>query len=422
MIFRSNRNKGVAGPGFLTAIALLTLADFVLHSFILTPATAETPSQPATQAGPTRFVSRRDDTFSLDGREFRVAGVNIHYLPWGSQQEVTRVLDDAVAMKANVVRTFVAPIIGSLDGSLPTIWNWASEADSSNLGVKGTYMAFWNPGTQSMEINRGENGLKKIDFILAEASKRNLRVILAFLDYWAYTGGAPQMSAWHNGAGNREFFATSQTTREDYKKLVEAIIHRTNTLSGVRYADDPTIFAWELMNEPEIHPTALFSDWVREMAAYVKRLDSRHLLATGQDSTETGLVELHDPNIDFGTWHGYAEYQKITARAFQQKINTFCDLAHNYGKPVLLEEFGLAQPDRIRGEIYKDWLSDIASNKDCAGWMVWRLVSTQDTGRLPFDYDQFDVHNDGGLTWRTLQDAARALTANPISLPTYERN
>ena len=77
------------------------------------------------------FVERRGDRFFLDGAEFRVAGVNNHYLPYGSQKEVTAVLDDAVAMKANVVRTFVQPIIGSLDGRVATVWNWQSHANSA---------------------------------------------------------------------------------------------------------------------------------------------------------------------------------------------------------------------------------------------------------------------------------------------------
>lgn len=61
--------------------------------------------------------------FLLDGKPFRVAGVNNHYLTFGSSGEVTRVLDDATAMGANVVRTFLQPVIGSLDGRVPTIWN-----------------------------------------------------------------------------------------------------------------------------------------------------------------------------------------------------------------------------------------------------------------------------------------------------------
>src|ERR1700681_882888 len=61
------------------------------------------------------FVGRSGTSFVLNGRRFPVVGANNHYLTYGSREEVLRVLDDAVAMGANVVRTFVQPVIGSKD-------------------------------------------------------------------------------------------------------------------------------------------------------------------------------------------------------------------------------------------------------------------------------------------------------------------
>jgi mannan endo-1,4-beta-mannosidase len=72
----------------------------------------------------TSFIKTSGTDFTVDGRPFFVTGVNNHYLTFGSQDEVTRVLDDAMAMGANVVRTFLQPVIGSLDGSIATIWKW----------------------------------------------------------------------------------------------------------------------------------------------------------------------------------------------------------------------------------------------------------------------------------------------------------
>jgi mannan endo-1,4-beta-mannosidase len=55
----------------------------------------------------TSFIKTSGTDFTVDGRPFFVTGVNNHYLTFGSQDEVTRVLDDAMAMGANVVRTFL---------------------------------------------------------------------------------------------------------------------------------------------------------------------------------------------------------------------------------------------------------------------------------------------------------------------------
>jgi hypothetical protein len=42
----------------------------------------------------------------------------------------------------------------------------------------------------------------------------------------------------------------------------------------------------------------------------------------------------------------------------------------------------------------------------CAGWLVWRLVSRQDSGHYPVDEDdQFDIRNDGTSIWNVLKSA-----------------
>ena len=409
-------NSGLAAGKSLEIVCALGLT---LATFSAFPQISIEVTQAAT-AGETNavprhldFVTRRGDRFLLEGKLYRVAGVNNHYLPWGSRQEVVRVLDDAVAMHANVVRTFVAPIIGSLDNTAPTIWDWRSKVDSSNLGVNGAYMAYWDPARHEMAVNTGPEGLQRIDFIIAEASKRKLRLIIAFLDYWSYTGGAPQMSAWRGGGGpDSPFFAENPQTRDDYKQLVRAVVTRVNGLTGVAYKDDPTIFAWELMNEPDIHPLPLLLAWVKEMAAYVKSLDPDHLLASGQGSVQTKLAELRIPDIDFGTWHGYPAYQGVAPETFSAQILHYCDAAKAYGKPVVLEEFGVARSNPTRAEIYRSWLATIQSNANCAGWLVWRLVARQDSNEYPADdHDQFDIHDDASPVWSVLKTAALSLTS-----------
>jgi mannan endo-1,4-beta-mannosidase len=129
-------------------------------TFVSVPAAVSAADDPSA----TSFIKTSGTNFTLDGSPFFVTGVNNHYLTYGSQDEVTRLLDDAVAMGDNVVRTFFQPVIGSLDGSKPTIWDWWLEGEASNLAVKGTYLLYWDPSQNRMAINDGAN----------EASKRHL--------------------------------------------------------------------------------------------------------------------------------------------------------------------------------------------------------------------------------------------------------
>jgi mannan endo-1,4-beta-mannosidase len=369
---------------------------------------------------PTSFVRASGTAFSVDGKSFFVTGVNNHYLTFGSRDEVTRVLDDAVAMGANVVRTFLQPTIGSLDGSVATIWNWRSGADASDLGVRGAYLLYWDPHESGMAINDGPNGMEKVDFLIAEAGKRRLRLIIAFQDFWAYAGGAQQMRAWYGSRDKSGFFFDDPRTKRDYRTWVSHVVQRVNSLTGLAYRDDPTIMAWELMNEGNAHPETLRLAWTAEMSAYVKSLDPNHLVSSGHANIAAKLSErlsdLTIQTLDFGTWHGYPLYYKLTVQQFNDIITEYCQLGASAMKPVLLEEFGYARSNPDAAEVYATWLDTLSRDPNCAGWIVWRLVSRQDSGRYPVDeHDQFDIRNDGSPIWNVLQAAATRRRADRSS-------
>lgn len=356
--------KGLRSAG-IRVLAFASLAAAAAHG-------ADTPPM-------TSFVKTSGTAFTVDGKPFFVTGVNNHYLTFGSKDEVVRVLDDAVAMGANVVR-FLQPIIGLLDGKVATIWNWHAGADASNLGVGGAYLLYWDPHETGMAINDGPDGMEKVDFLIIEAGKRHLRLIIAFLDFWAYTGGAQQMRAWYKSTDKTGLFFGDSRTKRDYRNWVRHVAQRVNPLTGLAYRDDPTIMAWELMNEGNARPEALRLAWTAEMSAYVKSLDPNHLVGSGHANLDPKLPDLTIPTVDFGTWHGYPLYYKLTVREFNDATTEFCGMAGCADKPVLLEEFGYARSNRDSAEAYALWLDTLARDSNCAGWLVWRLVSRQDSG------------------------------------------
>ena len=50
----------------------------------------------------------------------------------------------------------------------------------------------------------------------------------------------------------RADFFSSPTCQQLYRGFFAALLSRVNTVTGVAYRDDPTIFAWELINEPRV--------------------------------------------------------------------------------------------------------------------------------------------------------------------------
>lgn len=393
-------------PLFPCIVAALARA-LVAWSALLFAAT------PGTANARRDFVSVLGTGFALEGKPFVPVGVNNHYLTFGSREEMLRVLDGAVRLGATVVRTFLQPVIGTIrDTKRTTIWDFASPNETSNLGVNGNYMLHWDSDLRQMAINEAPNGIGKFDELVAEARKRNLKLDVAFLDFWAYTGGVQQMRAWYGSTDEKTFFFTDPRTRADYKRWVGYVLSRVNPLTGTAYKDEPAIFSWELMNEPYAATDAIFLAWVAEMSAHVKSIDANHLLTSGHAGVYNRMSDIALPNIDYGTWHGYPLYYGLTNEQFADEIDRFCSLGKAARKPVILSEFGLARSVPNQVEVYASWLLRIQRNDDCAGWLVWRLVGRQDSGNWPVDnHDQFDIRDDGGRAWDILTDAASKLKA-----------
>ncbi|CAI9785760.1 unnamed protein product [Fraxinus pennsylvanica] len=93
-----------------------------------------------------------------------------------------------------------------------------------------------------------------LDFVISEAKKYKIRLILALVDNWKAYGGKSQNVKWGKAAGlnltSDDDFFSHPTLQSYYKADVKMVLNRVNTFTNITYKDDPTIFAWELMNEP----------------------------------------------------------------------------------------------------------------------------------------------------------------------------
>ncbi|CAA0827035.1 Mannan endo-1-4-beta-mannosidase 7, partial [Striga hermonthica] len=159
-----------------------------------------------------------------------------------------------------------------------------------------------------------------------------MRLILSLSNNYQDFGGRPQYVSWAKNAGAQtksdDDFYTNEVVKEYYKRHVQRVLNRINTITGVAYKDDPTIMAWELINEPRCqadYSGDTVNAWVQEMASHVKSIDSKHLLEVGMegfygdsfpdrkqynpgyqvgtDFITTNLIE----EIDFTTIHAYPD-------------------------------------------------------------------------------------------------------------------
>ena len=74
-----------------------------------------------------------------------------------------------------------------------------------------------------------------------------VQVIMAFVDNWVE--GVDQYVGWAGLSDHVSFF-TDPKVMQLYKNNVQVLTSRVNTINGRKYSEDPTIFAWDLINEP----------------------------------------------------------------------------------------------------------------------------------------------------------------------------
>lgn len=84
-------------------------------------------------------------------------------------------------------------------------------------------------------------------------------------------------------------FYTDERVRLLFKAHLGAMVLRRNSVTGVLYRDDPTIFSWDLINEPRCSacPGPSKGDalqiWATEMSSFMKAIDPNHLVTISSE-------------------------------------------------------------------------------------------------------------------------------------------
>uniref|UniRef100_A0A6N2LYZ3 mannan endo-1,4-beta-mannosidase n=1 Tax=Salix viminalis TaxID=40686 RepID=A0A6N2LYZ3_SALVM len=175
------------------------------------------------------FVERNGTQFMVDGRAFYINGWNSYWLMDHSVDEdrkprVSAVLEAGAKMGLTVCRTW----------------------------------AFNDGGYNALQVSPGrfdERVFRALDHVIAEARQHGIRLLLSLVNNLKAYGGKTQYVNWAWGKGiglsslNDSFFFDPSIKRY-FKHYVKTLLTRKNTITGIEYRNDPTIFAWELMNEP----------------------------------------------------------------------------------------------------------------------------------------------------------------------------
>jgi mannan endo-1,4-beta-mannosidase len=256
--------------------------------FLLLAAVCVFASVAAAQQRPANFITRRGDQLFDGEQPYRFISMNIPNLMvqedayeftkpnpwrWPDEFEIEDALESVRQMGGQVVRTYVLSV----------------HRDGSDMG---DVVDVERPG----EFN--EDGFRTLDKVIEIARRKNIRVIIPFVDQAKWWGGVGEYAAFRGKPA--EAFWSDPEIIQDFEATVKHLIERKNTYTGVAYRDEPAVFGWETGNE--IFPTPA---WTRQIAAYIKQLDKNHLVLDGKSLKGVPVGSLDDPNIDVITTHHY---------------------------------------------------------------------------------------------------------------------
>ncbi|WJX60992.1 Mannan endo-1,4-beta-mannosidase 7 [Trifolium repens] len=293
------------------------------------------------------------------------------------------------------------------------------EATSHGLTVARTW-AFSDGGYSPLQYSPGfynEQMFKGLDFVIAEARKHGIKLILSLVNNYESFGGKKQYVNW--GRSNNGQYLTSDddffrnpVVKGFYINHVKTVLNRYNSFTGIHYKDDSTIMAWELMNEPRCtsDPSGrTIQAWITEMASLVKSIDRNHLLEAGLEGfygqstpqrTQLNpalnigtdfIANNRIPNIDFATVHCYPDQWEQNSNEQDQLaflnnwLNAhFLDAQYALKKPILVAEFGKSfkdsgystnQRDQLFSTVYYKIYASAKRGGPASGAMFWQLLT-----------------------------------------------
>ena len=305
------------------------------------------------------FVSVKNGHFVKDGKPYYYIGTNFWYGAilasegqGGDTLRLARELDFLKELGVDNLRV----LVGS-DGERGV-----------NSKVEPTLQV--SPGVYNDTI------LKGLDRFLAELGKRDMKAVLYLNNSWEWSGGYSQYLQWA-GYGKAPIpnidgweaykqyviqFQQSDTCKFLFANYVKDIVSRKNSITGIDYKDDPTIFSWQIGNEPRAFSDSnkeKFALWIGDVARLIKSVDPNHMVSTGSEGLygcegDTLLLEkIHSfQEIDYINLHIWPyNWTWISKDSISQKldiaientekyIKVHADVAKKLNKPMVIEEFG----------------------------------------------------------------------------------
>ncbi|MCF7885007.1 MAG: cellulase family glycosylhydrolase [Candidatus Marinimicrobia bacterium] len=284
-----------------------------------------------------RFISYNIPNLNFVEDELTFTRKHAYGLP--TEYEIRDALESTKQMGGRVVRTYTIPV----------------RKQNENENIPKYVLA---PG----EFN--EEAFQCMDTMLAVANQVGIRLIVPLLNNWKWMGGRPQYAAFRDKPADE--FWTDPQLREDFKKTIEYVLNRKNTVTGVKYKNDRAILCWETGNELQSP-----QEWTHVMIEYIKSIDKNHLVMDGRSDPVINDRVINDPVTDIVTTHHY----ESNPEKMLDHINQSIKKVKNSDKAYIIGEFGFFGTPAI-----EKVLNTTISQEIISGSLIWSLRYHREKG------------------------------------------
>jgi len=198
-------------------------------------------------------VRKENGNLMIGNEDFAINGIDSSNLVYETDNEITTTFQELKSTGVNTIR-FGLFGDGTTDGFQP------------QAGIMN------------------EARFKKTDLIISLAQKYNIKLIPVLVNGSDVNSGRKQYLDWTgNDASNKDLFYTNQNTIKLFENYINHVVTRQNTITKRSYSEEPSILAWEIINEPSFNTGdyLAYYNWTNEMSGYIKQLDLNHLVTTG---------------------------------------------------------------------------------------------------------------------------------------------
>lgn len=232
------------------------------------------------------YITREGSNLYLGGKRWTTSGANVYWLG----------LDENVQTPAG--QPFYAPTNASYPtkGRTVEVMNTLVTMGAHTIRSQTLGVSTGNPLSLEPDLDVfNDDAFEPIDWAVYQARTHGIRIFAPLVDnYDYYHGGKFDFLRWRGINISTETsetqsplvqqFYTNRTIIDDFKRYIKYLLTHVNPYTGLSYAEDPTIFAYETGNElggPIFGDKDVPVAWTDEICQYIKQLGPHKLCIDG---------------------------------------------------------------------------------------------------------------------------------------------